>query len=122
MVEIQSRYSQRWVKAMMIDELGMLEDEGNPLVNGLVTFGSFVVAGAVPMLICLIGRAFPVPPQASFPIALLLSGLALFTLGTAKVLVTRLNPLHSGIEMLLVGGLAALVAYVVGALLKGIGG
>lgn len=46
----------------------------------------------------------------------------IFGLGAAKVLVTRLNPLRSGIEMLLVGGLAAAVAYVVGALLKGING
>jgi hypothetical protein len=45
-----------------------------------------------------------------------------FSLGAAKVLVTRLNPIRSGIEMLVVGGLAAGVAYIVGALLKGLGG
>jgi VIT1/CCC1 family predicted Fe2+/Mn2+ transporter len=43
-------------------------------------------------------------------------------LGASKVLVTKLNPIRSGLEMLIVGGLAAGVAYVVGALLKGIGG
>ena len=31
LVEIQSREPNRWVKAMMIDELGMMEDESNPL-------------------------------------------------------------------------------------------
>ena len=51
-----------------------------------------------------------------------LGTLALFGLGAAKVTVTRLNPIRSGLEMLIVGGLAAGVAYVVGALLKGIGG
>ena len=54
--------------------------------------------------------------------AIALSGLALFGLGAAKVMVTKLNPIRSGLEMLIVGGLAAGVAYVVGALLKGIGG
>jgi vacuolar iron transporter family protein len=122
LVEIQSREPKRWVKAMMIDELGMLEDEVNPLLNGLVTFGAFVVAGAVPLLIYLLGLAFPVPSEAAFPVAIALSGLALFGLGAAKVMVTRLNPIRSGLEMLIVGGLAAGVAYVVGALLKGIGG
>jgi VIT1/CCC1 family predicted Fe2+/Mn2+ transporter len=122
MVKIQSSEPERWVKAMMLDELGMLEDEGNPLTNGLVTFGSFVIAGAVPLLIYLLGLVFQIPAQLDFPISIVLSGMALFGLGAAKVLVTKLNPLRSGFEMLVVGGLAALVAYAVGALLKGIGG
>jgi vacuolar iron transporter family protein len=122
LVDIQSREPTRWVKAMMLDELGMMEDDGNPFVNGLVTFGAFVVAGAVPLLVYLLGLAFPIPAQVSFPVAIALSGLALFGLGAAKVTVTKLNPIRSGFEMLIVGGLAAGVAYVVGALLKGIGG
>jgi len=121
LVEIQSREPRRWVKAMMLDELGMLEDARNPLLNGLATFISFVVAGTVPLLIYLLGLLVLIPSDASFPIALALSGLALFGLGAAKVLVTKLNPIRSGIEMLLVGGFAAGVAYAVGALLKGIG-
>jgi len=83
---------------------------------------AFIVAGAVPLLIYLIGLVIAVPPAAAFPISVVLSGLALFGLGAAKVLVTHQNPLRSGVEMLLVGGLAAVVAYVVGALLKGLGG
>ena len=122
LVDIQSREPRRWVKAMMIDELGMMEDEVNPFINGLVTFGSFVVAGAVPLLVYLLGLVFSIPSQAAFPVAIALSGLALFGLGAAKVLVTKLNPIRSGLEMLIVGGLAAGVAYAVGALLKGIGG
>ena len=121
LVEIQSREPERWVKAMMLDELGMLEDESNPLTNGLVTFGAFVAAGVVPMLVYLFGLVFPVPMETAFPIAIILSGMALFGLGAAKVLVTKLNPIRSGLEMLIVGGVAAGVAYLVGALLKGIG-
>ncbi len=121
LVEIQSREPKRWVKAMMLDELGMMEDDGNPLINGLVTFISFAIAGAVPLLIYLLGLAFPISSEAAFPISIALSGLALFGLGAAKVMVTKLNPIRSGFEMLIVGGLAAGVAYAVGALLKGIG-
>ena len=122
LVDIQSREPKRWVKAMMLDELGMMEDEGKPLVNGLVTFTSFVIAGSLPLLIYLLGLAFPISPDAAFPISIVLSALALFGLGAAKVMVTKLNPIRSGLEMLVVGGLAAGVAYAVGALLKGIGG
>lgn len=122
LVDIQSRDRERRVRAMMVDELGMLEEKGNPVVNGLVTLAAFVIAGSVPMLIYLLGLVVAIPAQAAFPISIFLSGLALFGLGAAKVLVTRLNPLRSGMEMLVVGGLAAVVAYVVGALLKEIGG
>jgi len=122
LVEIQSRDPHKWVNAMMVEELGLLPDERKPHLSALATFIAFVVAGSLPLLIYLIGLVIPIAPSVSFPIALALSGVALFALGAAKVLVTRLNPIRSGIEMLIVGGLAAGVAYVIGALLKGIGG
>ncbi len=122
LADIQTRDKTRWVQAMMVDELGLLPDEKKPIQSALATFLAFVVAGAVPLLVYLLGLVTPVAAGVSFPVSLVLSGLALFGLGAAKVLVTKLNPLRSGLEMLLVGGLAAGVAYVVGALLKGIGG
>jgi VIT1/CCC1 family predicted Fe2+/Mn2+ transporter len=118
---ILTRDKERWVDAMMIDELGMLQDDGNPLLNGLATLVAFIVAGSVPLLIYLAGLVVPIPPEMAFPISVILSGLALFGLGVARVLVTHQKSLRSGLEMLLVGGLAAIVAYVVGALLKGLG-
>jgi vacuolar iron transporter family protein len=122
LVDIKSKDHKLWVDAMMLEELHMLEDDANPLHNALATLISFIVAGIVPLLVYLLGLAVPSIMGAAFPIALVLSGLALFGLGAAKVLVTQNNPWRSGLEMLLVGGLAAGVAYAVGALLKGIGG
>lgn len=122
LVEIQSRDPQRWVKAMMVNELGLLPDERKPLLSGLATLLAFVVAGSVPLLIYLLGLFVPVAPEVAFPVSIVLSGLALFGLGAAKVIITRMNAFRSGFEMLVVGGPAARVAYIVGALLKGIGG
>ena len=121
LLAILTRDKERWVDAMMIDELGMLKDEGNPFFNALATLIAFIVAGSVPLLVYLAGLVVPIPPGMAFPISVILSGLALFGLGVARVLVTHQNPLRSGFEMLLVGGLAAIVAYAVGALLKGLG-
>jgi VIT1/CCC1 family predicted Fe2+/Mn2+ transporter len=120
MVAIQTRDKARWVNAMMIEELGMLRDEANPLAKALATFLSFVLAGSLPLLVYLVGLAVPVAPETAFPISVALSAAALFGLGAAKVFVTGLNPVRSGLEMLLVGGFAGVVAYVVGALLKNI--
>lgn len=122
LVEIQSRDPKRWVDAMMVDELSMLPDERKPLLSGLATFVAFIIAGSLPLVVYLLGLVVPIPAQDAFPISLGLSAAALFGLGAAKVLVTQRSAIRSGIEMLLVGSLAAGVAYVIGALLKGIGG
>lgn len=122
LVEVQTRDKARWVNAIMIAKLGMLKEEANPVYNAMATFISFVLAGSLPLLVYLVGLVTPIETNDAFRVSVLLSGLALFGLGAAKVFLTRLNPLRSGLEMLIVGGLAAVVAYVIGSLLKNIGG
>ncbi len=100
--------------------MGMLPERTRPLLRGLVTFVAFVVAGTIPLLSYLLGLVISVSAAASFPLAMVLSALALFGLGTAKVWITGRNPWRSGLEMLMVGGLAAIVAYAIGTLLGGI--
>lgn len=121
LVLLNTQHKPQWVRAMMIEELEMLEEKGNPLWNALATFVAFIVAGALPLVVYLIGLVVPINPTTSFTVSIILSGVALFALGAAKVLVTHLNPFRSGLEMLIVGGAAATVAYIVGALLKNIG-
>ncbi len=122
LVEIKSRDSKLWVDAMMVEELGMLPDERTPLRSALATFSAFVLAGSIPLLVYLLGIFVPIAPSTSFVVSLIMSGVALFILGSAKVVVTHHNPIRSGLEMLIVGSLAAGVAYIVGIVLKGIVG
>ena len=122
LVAIHSRQADRWVKAMMVDELRMLPDERRPITSGAATFAAFVAAGSLPLVSYVTSIFVPIPPRAAFAASIALAGLALFGLGAAKVFVTHRNPLRSGLEMLAVGGLAALVAYLVGAFLKGLTG
>lgn len=121
LTEIVSRKREHWIDTMMVDELGLTTDDRNPWLNGLATFAAFLVAGAVPLLVYLVGLVVPIPSTTAFVAAIGLSGAALFALGAAKVLVTGQRALRSGSEMFLVGGLAAAVAYVVGVLLRGLG-
>jgi VIT1/CCC1 family predicted Fe2+/Mn2+ transporter len=83
-----------------------------------------VIAGAVPLLIYFADLLFhfDLSTATVFFFALTLSGLALLALGAAKVFVTKRSAIRSAVEMLLVGGLAALVAFVVGTLLKNLVG
>ncbi|MGQ9516299.1 MAG: VIT1/CCC1 transporter family protein [Anaerolineae bacterium] len=121
LVEIKTKDPQTWLQSMMVEELGLLPDERKPLLSALATLVAFVTAGSLPLLVYLAGMVIPIPPPLAFPTSLALSALALFGLGAAKVHVTGQNPIRSGLEMLIVGGLAAGVAYAVGALLKGLG-
>lgn len=76
------------------------------------TLIAFVVAGLVPLVAYLL----PLPSDARFAAAAALTATALFSVGAARSLVTRLNAFRSGLEMLLVGSLAAIAAYLIGAL------
>jgi len=121
LVEMQTRTRDRWVSALMVLKLGIVRDDTNPIRHAIATFLAFVVAGALPLAVYLVGLVVPIEPDRAFFTAVLLSGLALFGLGAAKVFVTRLSPLRSGLEMLAVGGVAAAVAYGIGAALKNLG-
>lgn len=122
LVAIQAKDETIWVDEMMVQELGMLRDERKPINSALATLGSFIVAGSVPLLVYLLGLFLPIEPGVSFAVTTGLSAAALFGLGAAKVLITKRNWFRSGLEMLAVGGLAAGVAYLVGYLLRGLGG
>lgn len=90
-------------------------DEPFPLRHGAVTFVSFVVAGAVPLLSYLFDFG-----ASEFSRSILMTMLTLFAVGASRALVTREHWVAAGTEVLLVGAVAAGVAYGVGAFIAGI--
>lgn len=104
-----------WVDFMMREELGILEDlKDKPAIHGLVTFIAFLVVGAMP----LIPYIFGVPAHLQFIVSLIATGISLFIVGSLRSLVTNQKWLRAGLEMLIVGALAAGAAYAVGAVVK----
>jgi VIT1/CCC1 family predicted Fe2+/Mn2+ transporter len=79
--------------------------------HGLATFIGFVVAGLVPLLAYL----WPLLQSMQFEAALVLALTTLFVVGASRAFFTDRDWLLSGLEMLLLGGLAASIAYGVGA-------
>ncbi|KHO46772.1 MAG: hypothetical protein QS98_C0001G0031 [archaeon GW2011_AR3] len=110
-----------WVDTMMMEELHFSPTEKRPWQSALATFSAFILAGFVPILSFVMAKFFPGLMPNVFGISVFLTGLILFLVGSAKVMVTKRNWFRSGIEMLIVGGLAASVAYFVGYFLKGMG-
>jgi len=119
-VEILARNKEAWIDVMMIEELGIVGDEESPIGNALVTFFSFAVFGLVPLLAYIVVRLFPSLGIDTFAVASVSTAATLFVLGAVKVKVTGRNWLRSGLEMLVVGGIAAAAAYAVGAVLGGL--
>lgn len=119
-VEVITADKKIWVDTMMQEELGLMEDNSPPFLNALSTFIAFVVAGFVPLLFFVAALAVPGLDQYKFVMSLALTALTLFTVGSLKVIVTKTRWWRSGLEMLIVGGMAALGAYLVGYLLRGL--
>jgi VIT1/CCC1 family predicted Fe2+/Mn2+ transporter len=79
-----------------------------PLKESFITFFSFIFAGLTPLIPFLFNL------KNSFLISSLILVLILFALGSFKSINTKKSWIIGGIEMLVVGGLAAVVAYIVG--------
>jgi VIT1/CCC1 family predicted Fe2+/Mn2+ transporter len=82
--------------------------------GSVVTFGGFVVAGALPLVPFLFG----VGVDSAFLVASVAAGLAFFLVGGLRTLVTRQGFFVSGFEMFVVGGVASGIAYGIGALVE----
>lgn len=119
MVDIVSKHKKAWIDIMMVEELGILESDESPLKNALVTFASFCLFGFIPLAAFVLSSLLPLGEKL-FLAASVLTGLTLFTLGALKTRFTGRSWFISGIEMLIVGGIAASAAYGIGALLGGL--
>ena len=116
-VDTLSKYKEAWVDVMMVEELGIMEDNESPLNNALATFVAFVIFGFIPLISYVVAQFVPVlipDSSVSFVFAALLTAVSLFSLGALKVRVTGKNWLKSGIETLLMGGFAAVAAFGIG--------
>ncbi len=88
-------------------------DKANPAVGGLIMFVSYFAAGMLPLLPIML-----LPKSYSLYVSVCAALVGLFTLGLIKGNITRKNPLRSGIEVLIVGGVAAGIGLLVGLTLK----
>ncbi len=111
-VDVITQDRRRWVDTMLMEELGLRLDPPRPLRAAVTTFVAFLVAGLVPLLPLLAGRAFLASAVAT-------AG-TFFVIGAVKGRMLRTGPLRGGLETLLIGGGAAVLAYAVGRAARGL--
>lgn len=119
-VEVITKDKKLWVDTMLLEELHITPEQASPLRAGTLTFISFVLAGFLPLLSYVLSYALPFFAEHAYPISVGLTFVTIFVVGSLRVYVTGKRWWASGLEMLLVGGATAVVAYYIGYLLKGL--
>jgi len=113
LVDIYKKNKEYWLDWMMQHDLRMPNPENvNPLWTGLATFLSFAIFGFVPLA----PYMFDFSVAHSFVISIAGTLSALILLGLLKGKVIGRNTLKSIFEVVLIGGTAALAAFLVGTL------
>lgn len=103
-----------WLAFMMNDELKLPNPlEEKPYLTSLATFFSFVIFGIIPLIPYILN-----PSPEAFSGSLIAAFAALFLLGMLRFKVTGENILRCVFEILLVGAIAASIAYFVGTFFK----
>jgi len=99
---------------MLKDELGVIDDDDDsPYSHGIVTFISFVIAGALPLLPYFVKSLNNV-----FIWSIITTFVSLYIIGALRYKLSDCKWWIAGFEMMFVGGIAAFIAYGVGAFLS----
>lgn len=116
-VEVITSDKDRWVDEMMKDELEMMEEDKSPIWMGAITYISFLSIGLIPLLIYVLDYLKPINTNLFF-VASVLTASGFTLIGWLKAYVNQTSAWRGVLETLLLGGIAASVAYFVGDLLE----
>ncbi len=104
-----------WVDTMMKEELGLIEDEKAPLDSSISTFVGFNLIGLIPLIPFMVFMAIGVDPNSeAFFYSIIFVVSAFFIVGVVKGKIVKKSKMRSGVYTLIIGGIAATVAYLIG--------
>jgi VIT1/CCC1 family predicted Fe2+/Mn2+ transporter len=104
-----------WVDTMMKEELGLIEDDKRPIDSSVSTFVGFNLVGLIPLLPFMIFIAMGIDPNSdAFVYSIIFVVAAFFLVGIIKGKIVKKSKIKSGLYTLIIGGVAAMVAYLVG--------
>lgn len=109
-----------WVEVMMKYEFNVAEEAIYPLKGARTTFLAFNTIGIIPLIGYLFSPILPFSEWTIFGITTLFTMIALFIVGTIKTRFTDEAWWKAGCKTVLVGGIAASIAYIVGYSLRGL--
>ncbi|MFQ5732962.1 MAG: VIT1/CCC1 transporter family protein [Planctomycetaceae bacterium] len=117
-VQVITGDRQLWIETMLREEWGLALHGPSPRKAALVTMGSFVFVGLIPVLPFLVFTNAG-GDRGHFAISAASTAIAFFGVGALKSQSTPGPWYRAGLETLLMGGAAAVLAWIVGAALRG---
>jgi VIT1/CCC1 family predicted Fe2+/Mn2+ transporter len=117
-VNVITHNQDAWVELMMKYEFNVAEEAIYPLRSAVTTFIAFNVIGLIPLLGYLFMPLLQLDETEIFGLTCIFTAIALFVVGAVKSHVTDEAWWKSGGKTLLLGGIAAALAYVVGFVLR----
>lgn len=105
-VDAISADDSRWAQTMVLEEYGLAPLLRSPAKAGLCTFSAFVVFGSIPLVPYLAGGGIVSSALAT--------SAAFVLIGSLKSRWTVRSAWHSGLETLVIGGIAAIIAFATG--------
>ena len=119
-VEVITSDRQLWVETMMKEELGLPTHEVSALRAACYTMLAFVAVGSLPLVAYAIDAAFPGAIGEPFVLSAVMTAFAFTMVGAAKSRFVLVPWWRSSLETLLVGGIAATLAFAAGIFLSGL--
>ena len=119
-VEIITADPSVWIDTMMVEELGYSRAPEEPFRAAGATFVAFVLVGFIPLFAFVVELLSPSLVEGPFLWSSLMTAVAFFIVGALKSRFVAQRWWLAGSETLAVGGAAALIAYLLGALLKSV--
>jgi VIT1/CCC1 family predicted Fe2+/Mn2+ transporter len=111
-VQLVTADRKRWVRTMLAEEYGLPREIRSSWVAAICTFTAFLVCGLVPLVPFL----FKFPH--AFAVSIIMTGTVFVAIGSAKSKWSTASWWSSGLTTLLVGTIAAALAYAAGVFLK----
>lgn len=100
-----------WVRTMLAEEYGLPSEIRSPWLAAFSTLSAFCLCGLAPLVPFLFGG------QYALWLSMIVTGVVFFIIGSAKSRWSTISWWRSGLSTLLVGAIAAALAYGVGVLL-----
>ena len=111
MVRLITKNEKYWIDFMMHEEVGAAPHGSiKPVKSAVVTFSAFVIAGVLPIAPYLF---FIKNEKDAFFWSVIATAAALFFVGSSRSLFGERRWYFAGLEMLIAGGIAAVIAYFV---------